>query len=46
MKLKSLLSTLLAVLPVTALKAQVSHFDMSLTDGKITESVTNTSFRS
>ena len=44
MKLKVLLTTLTALLPLTAMMAQVAHFDMSLTDGKITESVTNATY--
>lgn len=44
MKLKKLLFTLLAVFPMTAMMAQVAHFDMSLTDGKISELVTQTAY--
>lgn len=41
MKLKTLLAALSLTLPVTA---QVANFDMSLTDGKITESVTGNTY--
>ena len=44
MKLKTLLVVLLLALPLTNAMAQVAHFDMSLTDGKITETVTGNSF--
>ena len=44
MKLKTLLTMVCMSAPMTTMMAQVAHFDMSLTDGKITETVTNQSF--
>ena len=44
MRPKTLLTTLLAALPLTATVAQVAHYDMSLVDGKITESVRQTAY--
>ncbi|MBR1548577.1 MAG: GH32 C-terminal domain-containing protein [Prevotella sp.] len=44
MKLKTLLATVCVATYASSLTAQVAHFDMSLNEGKITESVTNTSY--
>ena len=44
MKLKTLLTTLLLMSPVAIMMAQVAHYDMSLKDGKISETVTNTAY--
>ena len=44
MKLKTLLSALCLVALPAATMAQVAHFDMSLTDGKITESVSGNTY--
>lgn len=44
MKLKKLLVMLLGVLPMTTAMGQVAHFDMSLSDGKITESVSKAAY--